>query len=124
MRSRNLWLIALAAIAAIAIPAVAGAKPASSQLDVTKAKATGPDTATYEGTVSSKKSKCEKGRRMVVIHDSDPPFTIGETETDENGNWKLEGPYPQDANDDRIVVKLKKKKKGCKGDSFSFPFYD
>lgn len=119
MRLRNLWILALVALA---IPAVALGKTAS-QLDVTKAEPTGPDTARYEGTVSSKKGKCEKGRRVVVIHDSDPPFTIGETETDENGKWKLDGPYPPNANDDRIVVKLKKNKK-CKGDSVSFPFYD
>ena len=122
MRLRNLWILA---VVALSIPVVALAKPTGSQLDVTKAEPTGPDTARYEGTVSSKKGKCETGRRIVVIHDSDPPFTIGETETDENGKWKLDGPYPPNANDDRIVVKLKKdKKKKCAGDSVSFPFYD
>lgn len=119
MRSRLLLL----ALVALVIPAVALGKAASSQVDVTEAKATGPDTARYEGKVKSKKGKCEKGRRVVVIHDSDPPFTIGETKTDEKGNWKLDGPYPQNSADDRIVVKLLKKP-GCKGDKTDFEFYD
>ena len=120
MRSRNVWLLALLALA---IPAVALGKPAKSEVDITKVRAIDQDTARYEGKVSSKKGRCEKGRKVVVIHDSDPPFTIGEDETDENGNWKIYGAYPQNPADDRIVVKLLKKP-GCKGDKTDFEFYD
>jgi hypothetical protein len=30
---------------------------------------------------------------VVLIHDSDPPFTIGETRTDKHGNWSIDGDF-------------------------------
>lgn len=118
------WTLALSALALLvalvaAGPAVAG--KAKTRLEVNQPKVM-HDFAEYSGKVKSKRARCEKGRRVTVIHDSDPPFTIGETETDENGNWKLTGPYPPSANDDTIIVKVASNRK-CKSAKVVGDFY-
>jgi hypothetical protein len=66
-------------------------------------------TATYSGKVKSEDPDCRKGRKVKVVHLSTPPFTIGETETDEKGNWELDGPLPPGPGE-RISVTVKKRK--------------
>ncbi len=66
---------------------------------------------TYEGKVRSTK-RCKGGRKVTLIHDSDPPFTIGVTRTDEFGKWKIDGPVPPTG--DRVIVKVSKTAK-CEG---------
>lgn len=122
MRVRGLAVAALAVLLVGVVAATALAGKAETTVIVTKADPV-YGVAEYVGKVSSPKGKCKKHRKVTVIHDSDPPFTIGETETDEHGHWSLEGPYPRSANDDRIVVKVKGNKR-CKKDSTSFRFYD
>lgn len=118
------WTLALSAMVLLVALVVAGpavAAKAKTRLDVNPPKVE-HDFAEYSGKVKSKRARCEKGRRVTVIHDSDPPFTIGETETDENGNWKLTGPYPTSASDDTIIVKVASNKK-CKGARVVFDFF-
>lgn len=76
---------------------------------------------TYTGKVKSKNKKCRKGRKVTVIHDSDPPFIIGEARTDEFGNWGLEGPVPPSG--DRIIVEVKRTIK-CKGATATYEVND
>ena len=71
----------------------------------------------YGGKVKSPKRGCERHRKVTVVHDSDPPFVIGETFTDDEGNWELTGPLPPSG--DRIIIKVKKTKK-CRGASETY----
>jgi hypothetical protein len=102
--------------------ALVGATTAEAAKAPTKIKSVtiqeaGPGKGEYGGKVKSPKAKCEARRKVTVIHDSDPPFVIGETVTDDQGNWKLTGPLPPSG--DRIIVKVKKTKK-CKGASETY----
>lgn len=84
---------------------------------ISEDRATGEGT--YEGKVKSPKGKCKKRRKVTLIHNSDPPFTIGETITDENGNWTITGPLPPVG--DKITVKVKSTTK-CKGAEESYEY--
>ena len=121
LRHSTLALSALALLVALvaAGPAVAGKARTGLKVDPPKVM---HDVAEYSGKVTSKRDRCLKNRRVTVIHDSDPPFTIGETETDANGKWKLTGPYPTSADDDTIIVRVASNKK-CKGAKKSFEFF-
>ncbi len=66
--------------------------------------------AKYSGKVSSNKSRCRKGRKVSIYHDSDPPFLIGETETDSDGKYSFEGISPPSG--DRVFVVVKPKGNG------------
>jgi len=99
--------------------AVAGGGKAKTEVELTEVSV---DPATGEGTYTGKvksKKRCKGGRKVTVIHDSDPPFTIGETRTDEFGKWTIEGPVPPIG--DRVIVKVSKSSK-CKGASETYEF--
>ena len=66
----------------------------------------------YSGKVRSPRPKCRRHRLVQVIHDVDPPFVIGETRTDDDGEWTLSGPLPPHG--DQVIVKVKKTRR-CKG---------
>lgn len=121
LRWGTLVLSTVALLVALVVAGPAAAAKAKTNLEVDPPKVQ-HDFAEYSGKVTSKRDRCVKNRRVTVIHDSDPPFTIGETETDANGNWKLTGPYPTSANDDRIIVKVASNRK-CKAAKKSFEFY-
>ncbi len=110
MSIRKMVLLALAALAMLA----AGTQTTFAGKSATTVKFTSvtdgdsPGTAKYEGKVGG---KCRSGRKVTLIHNSDPPFVIGETTTDDKGNWTIEGPAPPDS--DKITVKVKRNKK-CK----------
>lgn len=118
------WTLALSALALLVALVAAG--PAVAAKARTGLKVNPPkvmrDVAEYSGKVTSKRDRCVKNRRVTVIHDSDPPFTIGETETDADGKWKLTGPYPASADDDTIIVKVAPNRK-CKGATEVFDFF-
>ena len=76
------------------------------------AKPSVPGNATYVGKVNSGKSRCTKARRVLIYHDSEPPFLIGETTTDADGNYSFEGISPPPGDD--VFVVVKKKGKGSK----------
>lgn len=116
--------IAIAAFAGLLLAGSATAGKAETEIgDVTiETNAGPPPTATYSGKVIAPHG-CRKGRLVTLVHDSNPPFTIGTARTDKHGNWTIKGPYPSDPNDDRIIVKVKQTPK-CKGAKGFFDFYD
>jgi hypothetical protein len=104
MRTR---LIALAVLcfALVAPPAFAG-KANTSIKDVEVVPNANATAATYSGRITSPDKDCIKGRKIKIIHLSDPPFVIGETTTDKDGNWELNGPLPP-APTEEIKIKVK-----------------
>jgi hypothetical protein len=83
---------ALTACALVAlVPATAAAHRfnARTTADITSG---GPDGA--EGTVSSPKAFCERGRRVELFRvnelDPDAPQSFGTDVTDRNGNWRVD----------------------------------
>ncbi len=100
--------------AALAAPAVVDARgKADSEVRLKEVREVGPGTAEYRGKVRSSKSRCRRNRKVTVIHNSNPPFVIGEALTDDQGRWSILGPLPPPG--DTITVKVKKNSK-CKGD--------
>ena len=61
----------------------------------------------YAGEVASARARCMADRRVVVWHDSDPPFRIGAATTNAQGKWRLTGPAPPDGDDVFAVATLK-----------------
>jgi hypothetical protein len=116
MRFRTLVPAILGCALALGVVAsVALAAKADTTVKVTSVTENADGSGHYEGEVKSEKGRCKKGRKIKVIHLSDPPFTIGETTTDEDGFWQLNGPLPP-PNNDKIKVEVKPTKK-CQGDS-------
>lgn len=123
MRSRNLAIAIVVLLATMLLTTPAQAGKAETEIGPVDAEIhTGSSAATYSGKVKSSK-RCRKWRRVTLVHDSDPPFTIGETTTDKNGRWEISGPYPLDSSDDRIIVKVSSTER-CKGATGYFNFYD
>jgi hypothetical protein len=126
MRSRASLLIAIVAVLAVG---VAGVQAAAGAKAKTKVKidrvdpASGGLKAKYSGHVESQDEDCLKGRKIVLIHDSDPPFKIGEATTDKDGNWEITGNFPPDPEEDFLIVKVKKDE-DCKGKKRGYRFYD
>jgi hypothetical protein len=58
----------------------------------------------YSGKIKSEEKRCLKERKVKVIHLSDPPFTIGRTETDADGYWELHGNIPPAGTPQKIKV--------------------
>src|SRR4051794_40174899 len=106
MRVRTLAVavtVALGVGLIAAIPATAAKAP--STIKVTDIKEIGPGPAIqakYTGKVDSPRNKCKKRRKVTLIHLSKPPFKIGTTHTDANGDWSIIGDYPLDEKDDKI----------------------
>jgi hypothetical protein len=125
MRPRNIAAaIVFAALAGLLFAGTATAAKAETEIgDVTVEIVGPPPEATYSGAIKSDKKRCKGNRTVVLIHDSDPPFTIGTAHTDKNGNWSIKGPYPASSSDDRIIVKVKQTPK-CKSAKGFFNFYE
>jgi hypothetical protein len=112
MRLR-LTLGLLAALALVATSAgTAAAAKAPTTVKLTEVVEGMAGEGLYSGKVKSPRPKCRRHRRVMVIHDVMPPFPIGETRSDQHGDWTLTGPLPPDG--DTIVVKVKKTRR-CKG---------
>lgn len=110
---RVLISVSLIGVLALGVAAGGGVAPAATGGSVSlKIESTGPGTAKYSGKVSSSKSKCRKGRKIEVFHDSDPPFKIGETDTESDGSYSLDGVSPPSG--DRVFVVVKPKGRGSK----------
>ena len=73
--------------------ATAGDDTVKSKVKITEGGATH-----FEGTVTSKKSKCEKGRKVSLSYKDGGPYKRGEVidsdRTDAEGNWELERLVP------------------------------
>ena len=120
MRLKVLFAGALLTLLALAAVASAGTK---TKVFIDRVDpAVGGLQAEYKGHISSKKDKCLGGRKITLIHDSDPPFEIGTAETDDDGNWTITGNYPGDPRDDELTVTVAKDGK-CKGKSNDYNFY-
>ena len=113
-RSGILACVLAALLAAALIAPAAGAAKARTEVELTDIEELRPGDARYSGKVKSPKGRCKRNRKVTVIHNSNPPFEIGETTTDDNGRWSLSGPLPPSG--DKITVKVKKNRK-CKGAS-------
>lgn len=111
---RRTWQLLLPLVVAVTMAGTLGIAEASgrarSTIEITKA--TG-DTEHVEvkGTVSSTKSRCKRNRKVKVYHDSEPPYLIGETTTDDNGRWQVSSV----ALPDKVYAVVKKNKR-CRGD--------
>ena len=70
----------------------------------------------YKGRVDSPSARCIKNRVIEIFHNG---VKIGETRTDEDGRWSVDGPVPPDGDDVTVKVKPKKRrgKTICKGTS-------
>jgi len=71
--------------------------------------------ANYSGRITSPDEDCLEGRKVKIFHltEGEKPFLIGETTTDEDGNWDLDGPLPPGPTE---VIKIKVSgSKHCKG---------
>ena len=127
MRRRTPLVYALVAILAVGLVgagSAAAGKKFKTQVSIDRVDPVAdPAKAEYKGKVKSKKGKCLKGRKITLVHNSSPPFTIGETETDDDGNWTITGYFPQDPSDDKLTVTVSKKGK-CKGNSRDYRFYE
>ena len=104
MRNKTTAFAALiAASALIAAPAATGADTVKTKLKITELSATGAG-----GTVSSKESKCEKGRKVTVKFVGEyGDVTLGSTKSDSKGSWELEKKIT-----DRGIFYATAKKKG------------
>jgi hypothetical protein len=122
MRWKVVALGALALVLTVGAVGVDARARAKTEVFIDKVKVKA-GVATYRGHIESKDDDCLKGRTVRLIHDSEPPFVIGEAETDENGDWKIKGPYPSDDDDDSLIVEVDKAK-GCKGAEEEDRFYD
>jgi hypothetical protein len=114
MRYRTVTAAVLCCALVVAPAALAG--KADTDVSVTNLTQNADGSGHYEGEVKAK-GKCKKNRKITVIHLSDPPFTIGETKTDEDGFWQLNGPLPPESDKIKVVVKQTRK---CKGASETY----
>lgn len=79
----------LAAIAAMALatgaPAATSAETIKTKVKISKLTASGAS-----GTVSSKESKCEKGRKVTLLYAGEYGVVrIGKAKTNSSGAWKI-----------------------------------
>ena len=79
------------------------------------------ETARYTGRLESPRDICIENRNVLIIHDSKPPFTIGDVQTNRSGRFSHVGPLPPAG--DRIIfravsrdVSTAKRDRICLGD--------
>jgi hypothetical protein len=106
MRNKTTAFVALiAASALIAAPTATGADTVKTTLKITELTPKGA-----AGTVSAKKSKCEKGRKVTLKFVGEyGDVTIGSTKTNSKGAWKLK----EKISDRGIFYATAKKKGDC-----------
>jgi hypothetical protein len=115
MRLRTMSLIALVALLTVALVA-AGVAFGRPKADVTvNLESVTPIgdccvEGTYRGVVRSKRDRCVKGRIVRLFHKGD---LIGEGRTDQDGNFKIDGPIAPAG--DSVVAKVKENER-CKED--------
>jgi hypothetical protein len=111
MQGKGLLVVA-AIVASLAIASVA---LAATSTDTTfKMKATDGEVE-YSGKVTShpRRARCIEGRKVKIFHRG---ILIAETETNKDGEWKVDGPRPPVGdNVTAEVTKKGKRKKACKG---------
>jgi hypothetical protein len=99
----------LAATAVLAAAAVAAPAASADKLMV-QAQPVSPNVANYIGKVKSKRDKCLRKRTIQVYQVIEPPVFIGQTQTDQKGNFELQE-YAPATGHVRVVALAKT---GCK----------
>jgi hypothetical protein len=119
MRRANGIAVALVAALALVVGVVVAtaAERAKSTVEITHA--TGDqDGVDVRGAVKSRKSRCEKNRKVAVYHDTPPPgpdsndFKLGETTTNDKGKWRLSS----NELPDKVYAVIEKNRR-CRGDT-------
>ena len=86
--------------------ATAGDDTVKSKVKITEGGATH-----FEGTVTSKKSKCEKGRKVSLSYQDGGPYKRGEVidsdRTDADGDWELNGSFQAGLYQAKVTEKQK-----------------
>jgi hypothetical protein len=116
-RAKGIVIVLAAAFLLAAVVGLASAaNKTSSKVEITKA--TGDqDGVDVRGTVSSRRARCEKNRKVAVYHDTPPPgsdsrdFKLGETTTNDKGKWRLSSTELPD----KVYASLKSNRR-CRGD--------
>src|SRR5688572_24546018 len=109
--------LSIFSLAAVLVPSAEAHKKKTAsehQLTVTQ----GGANDVFDGVVSSKKAKCERGRSItlfrVVGGDSAPDATVSTATTDSDGTWSKTVANAPDGSYYAKAAKKKKKKKGHK----------
>ena len=121
---------------AVLLAAVALAAPANAEVkqfaSIVHMHGIGPDPDydSWVGDVHSRKRKCERNRKVVVIYNESPdPFIVGSDLTDRLGHWRVQQNLPGADDPYNAVVRRKVIGQGderivCGADrspDFSFP---
>ena len=111
LRTAGTALIATLALGA-AGPDTALADRAPTTITLHQVVDAGSGRGEYSGRVRSPRPRCRRHRPIELIHAAEPPTTIGETESDEHGKWKLTAVLPADG--ETVIVHALRTKR-CKG---------
>jgi hypothetical protein len=113
MRTRIAGLAAVSCALLLALPMQTGA---ASNIK-TKVEITEGGPTLFEGTVSSKEPKCEKGRTVELLYTAGKQETVvGTDKTDKKGNWSMPGDYFAGTYTAEVKEKsVNTKRKKCKG---------
>jgi hypothetical protein len=86
-----------AALALLALGGIAAGSSAAGKRFKTDVEITNGGPAEFEGRVSSRKARCEAGRRVILFRlDAERRAEeVGKTRTDESGRWTVEGEFPE-----------------------------
>ncbi len=93
MRPKAAVPLVIAAVACV----IAGAALAASDSAKTKVKITDGGPTRFEGKVTSKEDKCEKGRKVTLHYDFGGPYkggdVVGTAKTNASGAWEIDGTF-------------------------------
>ena len=112
--------VAIGALVAVALCAIAGVSAGLADDTVkSKVKITEGGPNHFEGKVTSREEKCEKGRKVSLQYEYGGPYRRGQVldsdRTDADGDWELDGSFQAGL----YQASVKKKTKGdltCRGD--------
>jgi hypothetical protein len=106
-RPVTVTLASLLALAFAPGPAQAASKKISTEAEIEFATYTAFSTAEFLGDVHSRRSKCERGRKVTLIHATNG--AVASTRTDRTGDWELTLPLAS-ANEGEHVIKVSRKR--------------
>lgn len=87
---KALTIVLALAVALLGVTATEASAGQRSRSTIEITKATGDtEHVQVKGTVSSARKICKQSRKVRVYHDSEPPYLIGTTTTDDDGRWEV-----------------------------------
>lgn len=95
-RRAGILAIGLSAVVGVQLATAAATQEIETELhnlEITP-RDTQPPTAKYAGRVDSPRSRCVRGREVIVRHESEPPFTIGIDDANSDGEFRIVGSLP------------------------------